>query len=397
MAGRSAVVFSLAASPTGAASAVWDLGGQIALRESWTENTTFTAAPGNGDAISSLRLEGRALRAGRRVRFEASYEPNGQFYRDRRELNRVAHVGRTILAWEASPRSTLSFSESYSYTPDQGVSSTSFQAPLLFTRLGDRRSQIAVTSWRLQLNGTTDFIGEFRHQIQSYSEPSLADSAALSPSARIMRSVGPRAGIDAGAAYGWNRFESPVCEQVSGVTGRCLEFREEPHRSEIANLFTGGNRALGQRVTATARVGYNFVIPGNAGGGTRRGVQAQAGIQWTGPRVSAQGGYNRDVYTGSGALAVSTAQSVFLSAGAMLTRRFTVNAILNRSTSRSLGAARHQEVDSFNGQAGLQIRLRGGVSASAGYARYAQSSERPEVPDHLGFNRYWVALGAAFN
>jgi hypothetical protein len=373
----------------------WDLSGGAGVQETWAENTTFVARPGNGDAVTSLRLTGAARYAGTRSRLDAAYTPSALFHRDRTELNAVAHAGRLNLAWDLSARTTLTVSDQFSYTPEQGVSAASFQSPVVFNRYTDRRMNAAGVGWSIRTGPRSTLQSDLRHQLQSYSDRSRVDFQGSSAGISFDRAIGARAGFQCGAARSQNRFHVPRCQDLDG-DGGCEGYDQEPRSASVTSGFTGARRDLGRRGSATARLGYSVMLPGDPAVPTRRGLQAQASLAFRGTRADLSAGYNRDLSTGSGVVAVGRSEAYFARARVQLTQALAGDLTLNHSTTRGLGGSRHSEVDALSGLAELSCRLGRSLSATAAFSRHVQNSPRPQVPD-LAANRWTVGLTAVFH
>lgn len=395
---RATIALGVLFGSIGLAGAQWDLSGDSSIRETWAENTTFTSNPGNGDAISSIRLAGRAVRTGRRFHLDATYSPDAQFYRDRPAFNRVSQMGRLMASWDVSERTVLSFSGETLYTPNQGVSPESVQSSLVFTKFTDRRHESTLLALRHSLSARSDLVFDLGHHFQTYSDPLLVDSVGISAAVHLNRKIGTRTSFDAGVANSWNRFVHSTDINPDPIIATLEVVRNE---SQVATVFASVNRKVGDRMTASGRLGESLVTPGDPSLPRRRGLQAQASLTWSGPRLTTGSGFTRDISTGSGVLSVSETQTFFASIGYKFTQGVSGNLLMNRSiSSRSISertrSGGEPSARAFNGTAQIRCKIARRLDGYAGFTRFIQNVQNLDAPD-LAHNSYTIGLSASFD
>src|SRR5262245_18462336 len=240
MAIRSSTAVCIAAISTTGALATWDFTSSAGLTEAWSENTTFTAASGNGDAITSLRLTGEIDQMGPQSSFHLAYTPNAQFYRDQPSLNYVGHLARASWLYRFSDRNSVSLTDQFLYTPDQKLDSQSYQSHLLYTSYGGRRTNLGGVTWRHTLSLSGSMYAAFRTQYRSFVDPSLIDSAGISTGPRWEKAVSQRTMVESGLLSAWNRFTRPRSvpfEQADpnhpNANLACIEFSQDYPPSQV--------------------------------------------------------------------------------------------------------------------------------------------------------------------
>jgi len=375
--------------------AEWDMSSTAALTHTWSENSTYRSFGDNGDAISNLRLTGNLRNVQRRSTFEASYTPLAIFYRDHSNLNRLSHLATLREKFDISARSSLTASDSYFYSPEQGATPTAYNTPIVLTRYSDRRSNNANVAYNLQATRKSRYTFELRHQILSYGNPGLADSTGLTLTLRYDRDLTARAGLDCGISGGRTRFDR---EDVVGTDPNGNDIRE-PVSTEVdlVNVYVGGRLQVGRTVTLSARLGNNSVLPSDPNRPTTSGLQAEASAQWNLRRAQAQLGYHRGINTGSGTFDASETESVYGSLRWELARKLTTDIFGNRSDSRNasqgLGS---RDVRTFSGGVRLDYRMTDSLSGLLAYTRNVQDSSVPSAPN-LRFSAASIGLLARFD
>ena len=384
-----AVACALVLSGVGSASAQWDLATDVAVRETWAENTTFTSNPGNGDAVSTVRLGERLLRTGDRFHLNAQYSPAGLFYRDTAEFNRLEQTGRLNASYDLTQRDAITFAGTYFYTTSQGVAAETVSSPLVLTQFSDRRQQFASLGYRRTLTERLSYGVDVRNNFQTFSDFHFVDYAAYGVSAHVNRKMGPAWSLDGGAGETRNRFTTPA-DPNNALS------RTTYGDASVASLFSGVNRRIGDRMTVTGRLGYNLVTPGDGTQPNRRALFAQGTLTWSGPRLNSSAGFTRDINTGTGVIDLSETETLYGSGTFSFTPDFSATVLVNRSYSRRVGDGSSEATRAFNGTASLRRRLTRKLEASAGFSRYIQNSQNLALPD-LAHNAYFVGLSASFD
>jgi len=391
--GRGAIAIGFLFHAAEPARAQWDLSSNVSLRETLAQNTAFSSSssnssnPGKSDLITSVRLTGRALRIGPRFHLDAIYSPDAQFYRDQPHFNRVSQMSRALGSYDISERNVLTFSETYYYTPNQGVTDESFGSPTSFTRFTDRRQLNALVGIRHSLTERTGLILDVRNYYQLFSDPLLVDAVGYGGDARVNHKLSPETSFDVGVGNTWNRFRNQD-PMISSVTRR--------RESQIASLFSGLNRKIGSSLIATARVGYNIVTPGDSALPHRHVLLVQGSLSWSGPKLNAAGGYSQDINTGSGPLDLSQTKTIYSSTAYKFTEILTGALLVNRTVSERPSSTVRVSILAANATASLRFKMGNRLEGSAGFSRYLQSSPRLNAPD-LAHNAFSVGLSAAFD
>lgn len=415
---RSSTAACIAALTTGGALATWEFNGSAGLIQSWSENTTFSAVSGNGDAITSLRLTGEVVETGPQSDFRLSYTPSAQFYRDQTSLNYVGHAGRASYLYRFSDRNSVTLTDQFVYTPDQELDPQAYQSHLLYTSYGGRRTNLGAATWRHTLTPSSTFYADLRFQYRSFVDPSLIDNAGLSSSLRWERNLSPRTIFDMGFSSSWNRFTRPRCTEFNNSDpnkpgydpnqpSMCIEYTQDYPRSQVRTLFAGTRYEFTPRFNGSLRLGRNYIYPEivivsqvtNTSfvqhGDVRRGLHASANLNYSGRRFNAQGGYQRDLSSMSGTYALADAETVYANLSVAFSADLTGIATLNFSRSASLNSQVDSDVSAFWEQGEIRWRLHPSFSANALFNRNIQSSGRAGAPD-LAFNRYAVGIVASF-
>lgn len=368
----------LAAAP---AQAAWDMSSTAALNHTWTENSTYRTLGDNSDAISNLRLTGRIEAVSARSRFEASYSPLAIFYRDRSGLNRVSHLLTIRENLDLSARSSLSLSDSYYYSPEQGASPSAYNSPIVLTRYSDRTSNSANVAYNFQRSRVSRYVFDFRHQVLSYGNVGLADSTGYTFGARYDRDLSSKAGFECGINAGRTSFD-----RVQGST-----------EVDIVNAFIGGRIDAGRVVTLSGRIGENSVLPADPNRPTTTGLQAETSVQWSLRKAQAQIGYHQGINTGSGTFDASETKSLYGSLRWQLVRKLAADIYGNRSDSSNASSRTgSRNVRTFSGGARLDWAMTDAVSWLLGWTRNVQNSSVPNAPD-LRFGTVSVGLLARFD
>lgn len=383
----------------GQAEAQWDLSSSVGLQTSFTQNANYVAAGQSDDTIAYLRLMGSALRTGARTRLNVSYAPNAAWFKELSDLNRVAHLATGRLEWNLGARSTLSFSENYYYTPEQGATANTFTSPVVLTSYSDRRFNTGAVNYRYRFSDLSDIQAELRYRIQTYSNPSLVDSRGPAASLRYHREVSRRVGLDLQGAYSRGRFDSQASPS-GAVNPVDPNLPADPVRlfrtTDVANVGGGVRMAITQNTSASVIVGRSIVIPVEPSTPRRRAMRASASMDWTGRFIRARGGYNQGLSTGSGTFGISRTWSAHAGMAATLHARLVANLFANRTRSKAVQQSGARGVDTWTRGGFLAFSFTPTLSANAGMTRQTQESNRSNAPA-LGFNTYSVALQANFN
>lgn len=404
--GWAAAALGVALAAVPAEGSAWDFGGGVGLQQMWDENVMVTSTGQTGDAISSLRLTGMARYSGRRTSFDGQYDPVALFYRDRTYLNVLSHFASARLRWDASARSVLSLSDRFTFTPEQGVSSTSPSVPAFLTRVSDRRTNDAFLDYMYRLSGRSSFGVSVRHYLRSFSNPHLGDNTAVVPGIRYEYQFPTGTAVDASASHGWHRFGV----QLRSLLLDCSAVRPEepclpdpirgsvtaPTQAATQSVSAGLRQRLGSRAFGTLRLGWTAVDREDPRLRDVRAQLIQCALQWRGARTDLWFGYNRDVNTESGIASVIHTDVLYLSAVMRFGQDLTGRILANQTYSRGFGSFKYRGVDSFNGQAMLDYRFNRTWSVNGSYSRQIQDATRSGVPN-LTFDRYAVGFAAAFD
>lgn len=400
-----ATVAAFAGAGESQAASAWDLSSTVGLQEVWAENTTYSTTADSSDAISSLRLNARALYTGQTTRFEGFVQPVADWYRDRSHLNRVQFQAGASMAWDLTGRDNLTFREEFAYVPEFGVSTTSYSSPLVISSLSDRSSNVTSAAWRHEFSRKTDITVDARYQIYAFSNPAMIDTAGVWLSARASRDFGRSAELEFGVARGKNRFDTTRTRLQLGCAGErpvepCppdpdLVAKQTNGDALTSTLFAGWRGIWGTRWNATVRAGSNLVDPGVPGAPERRSAFGQASLTFRGRFVEANAGYNRDISFGTGIYAASPSQTFYGGTRIFLGRDVTLNLAVNSNHSGGLYTSRSRGIDTHSGVAQVVWRFQRYLSAYALFSRQIQDSIRARAPD-VGFNRYSIGLSVEF-
>jgi hypothetical protein len=373
--------------------AQWDLSSNVALRETIAQNTSFTSNRGRTDIVSTVRLTGRALRTGPRFHLDAIYSPDAQFYGNQPHFNRVSQMSRALGSYDLSERNVMTFSETYFYTPNQGVSEQSFGTPTTFTRFTDRQQLNAQIGLRHSLTEKTSLVFDVRNYYQLFSDPLLVDAVGYGGDAHVNHRLSTQTSFDLGVGNSWNRFKNLGPEDPNVSNSPLVEKYRD---SQVASMFSAITRKIGDYLIATGRLGYNLVTPGDSTLPHRHGILFQGSLSWSGARLNTSGGYSQDINTGSGPLALSETKTLYASSAYKFTQTVTGSLLVNRTVSARLSSSSSESILAANATASLRFQLGNRMEGSVGLSRYLQSSPKLNAPD-LSHNTFSVGISAAFD
>lgn len=379
----------------GGAFAQWDLSTTASANVTWADNVDYVnAAAGNpnGDALANVRLVGAGDYTGSRWRFNGAYEPTGSFYRDRKDLDHLSHLGRVRSAWDLSRRTTLNVNDQFTYSPDQGSRSESINSPVVITSYTDRRSNLLNVNLAVALDALNTLTLGASEGFQTFSDPNLTDTSRRGAQVVWMRSLGAKSSFELNGESWLNRFQRR--QAVSDNDPNTVDpLRSRRDRSQSYNATVGGTLGMGNYMSARGRAGMDLVVPDRAELSTSRSFHADGSVQWQSRSLTALLGYSQGLTTGSGLYAVSRTRAYYSSINAALGSHLNGQIFLNKSYSKSASFGGDEPISTFSGGASLDAIFTRFLTGRVQVSSNTQSS-RLNGNENIDFVRVSVGIVA---